>query len=269
MKSFNLAEFYENLRKHFSASNSSEIRQFLEDSFRKVEAIFDDEAFVAVGNEFASYLRLIGDTSLSYHIYEKVEEKILQLVGDKSVQYASFLLNLGDVDMVAKNYKTALERFNKAEGILEDFPNESYLFASLYNNRSSAYRSLLMVEEAKKDIFKALQLVKDKDKNKGISLINLAEIYILDGDFYKAENTIIEALRIFKDAGLKDDIHYANLLSTAGQLYYYLGDYEKSYAYYSCSLRQFEAKAGKSSVYEIIKNNCLKTKSLLEKRDVI
>lgn len=263
MQDISISEFYNKLRWHFSNSNGDEILSYLESMFKNVESTSDDKLYITVGNEFASYLRFIGNTEKSYEIYNKIHRKIEKIFGYKSNEYASFLLNLGDVDMVSQNYEQALKRFNQAEEILNDLPRSEYLLASLFNNRSAAYRALYKNKEARKDIEMAISLVKNRDDKKAISLINLSEIYILEGDFSKAEKIIKEALNIYKKEGMKDDIHYANALSTAGQIYYYLGDYRKSYGFFSCSYDQFKKKFGNTKVTELIKSNLEKVKKLI------
>lgn len=262
MYKFNSRDFYEKLDFHFNNSNRDQIEGFLKDSFFTVKTILDRKALVTVGNEYASFLRLIGNTEESYKIYEEIRPLIIEIFGEKSKEYASFLLNLGDVDIVAGDYKKALNNFNIAEHILNKFVEERYLLATLYNNRSSALRNLGENKLAIKDIKKALHIVSNMPLKTAISLINLCEIYILEGEFNKAKDKICEAIMIFKNSNLKNDIHYANALSTAGQIYYYLGDYEKSHAYYLCSLDRFIKKAGDSKVTEIIKSNIKRVERL-------
>lgn len=262
MDDFNSRDFYKKLNFHFNNSNRGQIEGFLKDSFFRVKTILDRKAIITVGNEYASFLRVVGDIEDSYKVYEEISPLIIDIFGEKSKEYASFLLNLGDVDIVAGNYKKALDNFNKAEYILGDFVEEKYLLATLYNNRSSALRNLGDNKLAIKDIKNALNIVSDMPLKTAISLINLCEIYILEGEFSKAKNKINEAIMIFKNSNLKNDIHYANALSTAGQIYYYLGDYEKSHAYYLCSLDRFIKKAGDSKVTEIIKSNIKKVERL-------
>lgn len=262
MSEINIQDFYSKLKYHFDNSNRSQIESFLRDSFFQTKTISNKKAIISVGNEYASFLRVIGDTNKSYEVYYEIESLIKEIFGEKSKEYASYLLNLGDVDIVSKNYNKALENFNKAELVLEQYTNEKFLLATLYNNRSSAYRNVGENKLAIKDIRSALALVKDKPNKMAISLINLAEIYILEGDFDKAKDKINEAIKIFKKLEKKDDIHYANALATAGQIYYYLGDYDKSHAYYVCSLDLLNRKASNSKVTDILKANIEKVKKL-------
>lgn len=262
MNAFDSKDFYSKLRKHFDLSDRGLIESFLRDSFSLAKTSLDEKAIILVGNEYASYLRFIGDTKVSYEIYEFISSKIIRMFGLKSKEYASFLLNLGDVDIVEKDYRKAFSRFNEAEQILRDFDKEIYLKATLYNNRSQAYKGISDNRLAIKDIKLALELMKDNDSKTAISLINLSEIYISEGEFLKAKKSILESIKMFKKEELKKDIHYANALSTAGQVFYYLGDYDKSLAYLTCSLEQLKKKAGESKVTDIIKANIDKVKRL-------
>lgn len=263
MARFNLNDFYTRLKGHFDSSNGRQIEKFLEDSYKQAIDELGDREIISIGNEYASYLRLIGEIDKSFAIYSTISPKLIKLFGDKSKEYASLLLNLGDVHIVAGDYRKAVDEFNKVEEILKNFPEEKYLWASLYNNRSSAYRGTYEYRKAKSDIKNAIKLMEANDLKKAISLINLAEVYIQEGEFHRAEETIFESISIFKKDEYKNDIHCANAFATAGQIYYYLGDYQKSYAYYLSALVRFKQKAEDSAITKLIEKNLDKVKKLI------
>lgn len=175
MNKYDLSKFYSLLKVKFDKSNAREIMVFLLSEFAKAMKFKDEIAIISIGNELASYQRVVGRVEESYKIYSLVGKLIKKHFGEISQEYASFLLNLADVDIVAKSYGLAVDKLKNCLDILKHFEDVDYLLASAYNNRSSAYRQLGEFALAESDIREAIRLVKS-DSKIAISKINLSQI---------------------------------------------------------------------------------------------
>lgn len=263
MEVFDLSVFYSELRTKFKYANHLEIINYFELMFNRVNIDKNVTGIISVGNEYASYLRFVGEIDKSYCIYDQVLKLVLEVYGNHSSEYVSVLLNLGDVDIVAGNFWQAISRFNTAENLINEHKYNYYLLATVYNNRASAYKGLLQFKEAEADIIKALSLIDNKLDKQLISRINLVEIYILWGKFDKAEKNILDVLKTYSEFGLETDVHYLNALACAGELYFYLGQYQKSYEYYSLVEQKMDNKFEQTHIHKMIIKNLEKVKKLI------
>lgn len=251
---YDLANFYENLKDKFSKSHNNDILKYLLIEFKKSLEAADEHAIIYVGNELASFLRLIGDTKKSYAIYGQIGLIVKKNYGDRSKEYATLLLNLGDVDIVNKDYGKGLDRFNLAYEILKQYPADDYLFASLYNNRASAYRGLKSYDKAQADIERAIEIVRDNPNKLAISNINLAEILLVQAEYSRALETVDRAISYYELSN-PHDIHYANALATKGQIAFYMKNYDLSLCMYEKALSYFEGRLGQSNMTDLLRKN--------------
>lgn len=261
--SFDINQFYKQLDEKFK-NNDKDILNFFEEKIKEVIDLESKEGYIVVANEKASFHRVRGETKEAYDLYQN---SLSLLDRDKKLQKAIILVNLGDVYMVDKNYRMALETFNQALEIVDDLEvKDERLYASIYNNRSAAYRNLSLYKEAIKDIKEAISLM-SKDSKDGsrwaTSLINLSELYIMTGEISRAEDCIDRSIAFFKSFHEGNDIHYANALATKANICYLNGIYDKSYYYYSKAVELFEKKTGKSKMLDMLIANKNKVYTLI------
>lgn len=249
---YDLVSFYDNLKIKFSKSKADEIFLYMIYELKKALKLRDIDSIIFIANELASFLRVKADTKSSYKIYEIIKSLTIKKYGCNSSEYATILLNLADVDIVDKNYEKAIERLNESESILKNIDNK-YLYATMLNNRSSAYRGIKDYKKAKEDINGAIKLIDNKSKI-AISMINLCELNLLEGNYYKALDDIKKVIKYYEDEN-PTDIHFANALSTAANIYLKIRDYDKSIEYYNLAYEKFYAKFGECEITKLLKRN--------------
>lgn len=255
---YDLVNFYNNLKVKFSKSSADEILIFMISELKSAINLKDTDSIIFIGNELASYLRVKAETKSSYKIYEVIKNLTIKKYGCNSKEYATLLLNLADVDIVDKNYIKAVERLNKSEEILKN-SDDNYLMATMYNNRSSAHRGLKNYKLARKDIENAIKLINIKSKI-AISMINLAEVKLLEGNYLEALSDIEKVIKYYCTENPKD-IHFANALSTAANIFYKLKDYDRSLEFYNMAYEKFYDKFGTCEITNLLKKNIEKVKS--------
>ena len=117
MKTYDLSNFYQKLKEKFNKSNGRDTLIYLLEEFSNTINLEDERAIIFVGNELSSFLRVKGVIDLSYKIYSVIEKLIIKNYGLYSEEYATLLINIGDLDIVAKNNEKAIENLTKAEKI--------------------------------------------------------------------------------------------------------------------------------------------------------
>lgn len=254
---YDLKNFYNNLKIKFNESNATEIFLYMIYELKFAIKINDIDSIIFIANELASYLRVKADTKNSYKIYEIILKLINYKYGCNSLEYATILLNLADVDIVAENYQFAIDKLNKSEKILEK-QNNKYLLATMHNNRSAAYRRIGNYKKAREDIEKAIELIEDKNKI-AISMINLSEIKLKEKNLFGALNDIKNVIEYYIFENSKD-IHFANALSTAGNIYFKLEDYDRSIKFYKLAYDKFYEKFGECEITKLLYRNIEKVK---------
>ncbi|MDU2202922.1 MAG: tetratricopeptide repeat protein [Anaerococcus hydrogenalis] len=250
---YDLSNFYKDLKLKFNKSNGKEVILFLMEEFSKTISLKDERAIIAVGNELASFLRVKGQTDFAYKIYKVIQKLVLDSYGFISKDYASLLINISNCDIVAKDYDMAIKNLNETENILKQLEDTKYLMASVYNNRSQAYRAKNMLDLAQEDIENALKIIENEEKI-AVSKINLAEILILKKKFSKALVNANEAIFYYEKNKLRLP-HLANAYATAANIYYNNKEYYTSIYYYEKALEVFDETVGKGPVRDILIKN--------------
>jgi tetratricopeptide (TPR) repeat protein len=136
----------------------------------------------------------------------------------------------GIYSSIMANHNIALDYYLKAYAVYEQhLPNGPKYVALL--GIASSYKNQVQYDKAIEYIKKAIPLIEanNDERNKGVALENMAEIYWLLKDLPKAKNTYTEALAIFE-----------KLENTGGQIFCLtglanvtreLGDYQQSMQY--------------------------------------
>ena len=260
---YDLSNFYKDLKVKFNKSNGKEILLFLMEEFSKTISLKDERAIIAVGHELASFLRVKSQTDFAYKIYKVIKKLVLNSYGFISKDYASLLINISNCHIVAKNYDLAIDVLNETENILNQLEDTKYLMASVYNNRSQAYRAKNMLDLAQKDIENALKIIENKEKI-AVSKINLAEILTLKKKFAKALVNADEAIFYYEKNNLRLP-HLANAYATAANIYYNNKEYYTSVYYYEKALEVFDETVGEGPIKDILIKNLNQAK---KQRDI-
>lgn len=262
--SYDLSNFYENLKEKFNKSEGKNTLIYLLEEFSKTISSKDERAIIFVGNELSSFLRVKGQTDLAYKIYKVLDDLVLKNYGQNSKEYASLLLNISNCDIVGKNYDRAIYNLNLCQDILSNFTDVDFLKASLYNNRSQAYRAVEDLEKAQEDIENALKIIK-KDEKIAVSRINLAEILLLRKKYSKALVNVNKAIFYYEGKNLEVP-HLANAYATCANIFYHMKEYDTSIYYYEKAIKVFDKTVGDGPVKEILLKNLEEVK---RKRDIL
>lgn len=250
---YDLSNFYNDLKLKFNKSNGKETLLFLMEEFSKTISLKDERAIIAVGNELASFLRVKGQTDFAYKIYKVIKKLVLDNYGFISKDYASLLINISNCHIVSKNYDLAIDTLNETETILSQLSDTKHLMASVYNNRSQAFRAKNMLDLAQEDIEKALKIIKNEEKI-AVSKINLAEILILKKKYAKALVNVNEAILYYEKNKLRLP-HLANAYATAANIYYNNKEYSTSIYYYEKAIDVFDETVGEGPIKDILIKN--------------
>ena len=260
---YDLSNFYKDLKVKFNKSNGKEILLFLMEEFSKTIRLKGERAIIGVGKVLASFLSVEGQTVFAYKIYKVIKKLVLNSYGFISKDYASLLINISNCHIVAKKYDLAIDVLNETENILNQLEDTKYLMASVYNNRSQAYRAKNMLDLAQKDIENALKIIENKEKI-AVSKINLAEILTLKKKFAKALVNANEAIFYYEKNNLRLP-HLANAYATAANIYYNNKEYYTSVYYYEKALEVFDETVGEGPIKDILIKNLNQAK---KQRDI-
>lgn len=124
------------------------------------------------------------------------------------------LYAFGYMDAAEEAFRTAL---------MEDDRN-----AAVYSNLGSVLIEKMELDEARICFCRALEC----DPNLSEAHINLGILYFIQEDFFSAEESFLEAIRINQESGIWDPIPYANL----GDLYFVVRDMDACIKSYTISL---------------------------------
>lgn len=106
---------------------------------------------------------------------------------------ASIFMNFGNLYQLQKNYTKALVNYNQSYDLIKKLDNPELTVAVL-QNLGVIHSATGNNTKAKDYLFKALEQAKALDLNQSVSQINLtlADIYIAEEDFKKAEESLTE-----------------------------------------------------------------------------
>lgn len=119
------------LKDKFSKSYNDDILKYLLIEFKKSLEAADEHAIIYVGNELASFLRLIGDVQKNPMPYMDNRDLLLRKIMEIDLKNMRLVVKFRDVDIVNKDYGKGLDRFNLAYEILKQYPVMTIYFASL------------------------------------------------------------------------------------------------------------------------------------------
>jgi len=174
----------------------------------------------------------IGETKKAYDSFIEGLRIREQLKDRRGI--AAVYNNLSVVERMRSNHGNAIEYSNKAINICKEIQNFK-LLARVYINRGKIYRSLEDLDEATKWYQRALETAPSEDFNTiSIANENLAESYLLRGDFDKALN-YFQTLLISSEED-EDWESVARISNSIGGVYVKKGELRKAKSYYEKSI---------------------------------
>ena len=242
--------FYHEVDRRYRESSGDGVLRFLENEMRRARSSGSEDAVVAVASELGSVLRVRGEYERAEGLYDEAI-RILEARPSASLfSRVNLRINLGDVYVAWGRNADAVRLFDEAEGLLECPESRPYQLSAICNNRSSAYRGLGRLTEARKDLRRAgalLERIPDSEGERAVNGINLAQILLLEGRVEEADQEMAPVLKAYETLSGGRDIHRPNALVVAGQIAYLRGDYRRASGYYGDAIAALVDKLGDSA----------------------
>jgi len=206
-------------------------------SYWENEALINNnfKALLTILNEELGFARRINDKELAYHAIGGLDG----LFDDErfnSPSYATIMVNMATSYSAFNELETALPIYEKAKDIFKKYNMlDSYEYASLLNNEATTLSDLKRYSEARLNIDKAIEILKnDKlhDVEIAVSLVNLAHItYDEDeSNFMEVERLLDLAWKYINSENQEHDHNYAFQLSKMSPSFKYFNREVEAYA---------------------------------------
>lgn len=254
-----LQSFYDGLDIMFQKKDSTETMRYMESWLREAEIRNDSQGIVAVCNELGGLCRAIGQTDRAKALYQRVLSVLQNLGMENTENYATALLNTGDVHLNAGELDEALDCFLRSRSMLVKLGLAGdYRMAALCNNISMIYRETGQFAEAENALDTAFNIIKGLPQCRGelaTTYVNLGELQVRQSKLEMAKESFRAAEEIFiKDTG-GNDVHYSAACAGLGQVYYLMGNLTESRKYYEKALELIERDFGRVPYYNLVASN--------------
>ena len=234
---------------------AGEIEDYLRKALKEGEDENNAELIIAASNELGGLCRVKNDFEEAIALHLKVLE-LLEEAGQRETEnYATALINYGDVFAAAGKNEGALEVFTEAERMLSELGlDEDYRTAALRNNMSGVYLALGDGEKAEKAIQGALEIIErmpDKWAEAATSHINLGAIRTDEGRYDEALENFFKAEKMFEDNDCRDH-HYAAALAGEAKVRYLTGNCENAAGRFREAAELIRERYGENETYRML-----------------
>ena len=265
----NIKEFYSGLDALFNKKDSAATRAYMESWLKTAELKNDIAGIIAVSNELGGFCRASGELQRAKELYISVLEK-LELIGMKDTEnYATALINMGDVYIYSKEHAMALDLFLRARKILVDRNmSGDYRMAALCNNISMIYREQSRFAEAEEALDIAFNIIKgipDCRGELGTTYVNLGELQVRQNKLTMAKESFLSAVKIYIDETDGKDVHYSAACAGLGEICYMTGDFLQAEKWYTKALELIQRDFGITDYYRLVENNLKKVQSAIQR----
>ena len=231
-KTVPLARFFDKLNELFSRNDLPAVGRFLDYWEDEARSLSDMRGLLEILNEKIGYYRRTNDKakgmSAICEAFDLIEKKG---IGDP-VSVGTIYLNAATTMKAFSLTEEAMQYYEKSKSIYEKHLDaDDYRLAAFYNNVSSAYKELGMLENAESACYKAIEILKTKDDCRGeiaVTLINIAHLYYdvdpLDERIYEIMDKAWELLSSEKNV---HDGDFAFLCSKCYPSFGYFGYFER------------------------------------------
>lgn len=204
--------FYDTLDSLYEKKEMERVEPYMLETLARAGELRDLEGIVSVCNELGGLYRAMRRTEEALWTYEKVLEGLEQLGMKGTRNYASALINLGNVHIARKSYQKAYDIDRQALEILEKQNGEPYQMAALCNNMSAALRELGLIKDGKRMAERAIQIIRQMPEftnELATSYTNLGQAQAREYDYSDARKNLSYALQLYESCNGDKDIHYA------------------------------------------------------------
>ena len=263
-----IQEFYSVLDSLYEKKEMDKVEPYMLEVLSRAGNLEDLEGVVSVCNELGGLYRAMRRTDEALWTYEKVMEGLEQMGLKGTRNYASALINLGNVHIARKSYEKAYDIDRQALEILERLGGEAYQRAALYNNMSAVLRELGRTKEAQDMALRAIEIIRELPECMGelaTSYTNLGQAQAKEYAFSDARQNLMHALQLYENSSGDRDIHYANAVYALGNLDDAQGYYENAEERYIRAAKLIERDFGHTCDYNQIMEDLQRVRRKVKK----
>lgn len=263
-----IQEFYSVLDSLYEKKEMDKVEPYMLEVLSRAGNLEDLEGVVSVCNELGGLYRAMRRTDEALWTYEKVMEGLEQMGLKGTRNYASALINLGNVHIARKSYEKAYGIDRQALEILERLGGEAYQRAALYNNMSAVLRELGRTKEAQDMALRAIEIIRELPECMGelaTSYTNLGQAQAKEYAFSDARQNLMHALQLYENSSGDRDIHYANAVYALGNLDDAQGYYENAEERYIRAAKLIERDFGHTCDYDQIMEDLQRVRRRVKK----
>ena len=263
-----IQEFYSVLDSLYEKKEMDKVEPYMLEVLSRAGNLEDLEGVVSVCNELGGLYRAMRRTDEALWTYEKVMEGLEQMGLKGTRNYASALINLGNVHIARKSYEKAYGIDRQALEILERLGGEAYQRAALYNNMSAVLRELGRTKEAQDMALRAIEIIRELPECMGelaTSYTNLGQAQAKEYAFSDARQNLMQALQLYENSSGDRDIHYANAVYALGNLDDAQGYYENAEERYIRAAKLIERDFGHTCDYDQIMEDLQRVRRKVKK----
>lgn len=243
----------------FEKRRISEVEGFLLSCIKEAEQEDDNSSIITLVNELIGFYRTAGRHKDAIVYCDYVVSLMKELGLERTVPFATALLNVATACRAAGRPEDSLEYYNDILKIYGDnIPGSDMRLASLYNNMSLAWKEMNDYEKSCAFLEKALSIVGQNENTEieeAITRSNLATSLMKMNKLTEAINHIEISIGIFEKSEGPRDFHYSSALSAMGEAQFRLKNNEKALEYYIKALGEIESSIGKNSSYAVTCSN--------------
>jgi tetratricopeptide (TPR) repeat protein len=269
---FDLNVFLKELDKVYS-KGPDELEEYLVGGVNEAKSNNDSGAALVILNELMGLYRVLNRFEECTKCADEVLKLSKELKIEGSVNYGTVLLNVATAYRVMHRYDEAENYYNQVKEIFENnFTNADYRMATLYNNISLLYSETGRLEQAKEQLFLAMNVISKLDEAEveiAITHINLGNLCFALHQNDEGVEHMQTAVEIFENSGSTNDSHYASALSGLGEAYFSSGQLEKSIECYEKALTEIERHYGKNDYYDVTLENLSVVRDTLERKNAV
>lgn len=263
MADMELSGFFKKQSELYNTGRIAEIPAFFDEWLDKTDAEGDKGARVTILNEMMGFYREKSLHDKAVSCGEEAARLMQEMNMAGTIPYAMTLLNAATVYRAAGKYQESAERYAEVFAIFhEQLSPGDFKFAEANNNVALLYQELGRFDKAVEALERALAICRDtphKEFETAVTLANLGNCEIEEGELGAAIVDLTEAVEIFTDEEASDT-HHAAAITGLADVDARLGRIERAKDGYLRAMKMVEEYIGRNDDYRRIeeKYNSLK-----------
>ena len=213
----NVMRFVDRLDAYLRNNDLEGAKKHLEFWENEARSMNDQCGLLTILNEEIGFSRRVNDRKMAADVLDEALNLLKEREQFDNTSGAIICVNIATTLKAFDRSEEALAIYDKAERVfLDRGMEESFEYASLLNNRSSALTQLQRYDEAEEDILKAYDILVNEgrhDAEIASSLIGLAHlVFERDEDYVRVEKTLDIAIEYLESEKQVHDANYAYTL---------------------------------------------------------